>query len=400
LSRIDLKNYIPALTGVRALAAYLVFISHFSYVFDEGYPHFIRRFLTEFHIGVTIFFVLSGFLIAFRYYDNFQLTGDWFKQYLKNRVARIYPMYFLLTIGAFVYYFFTREPAIVANFPSAVGLFFMHITFVRGFFYDLNFTGIAQGWSLTVEECFYFSAPIVFFIAKRYNKFYLQILAITGFGVLMVLLFRHVNWYGFFGNFTFMMLYTYFGRCFEFFVGIQLALFVRKKGLERTNKISYTYIGFVMIFVCVGIMSMLAIPKGSSAGLYNPFGIVTNNYLLPVCIATFFYGLITEDSRLKKILANPFVELLGKSSYIFYLIHLGYMYSMLLNSFNWLNDWTFSLYDTWGVEWHSPFQFDSLNLLFIFIVLNAISIFLFKFIEEPLNHYIRKSNFLINKSTN
>ncbi|HTE02406.1 MAG TPA: acyltransferase [Mucilaginibacter sp.] len=400
MSRPDLKNYIPALTGVRALAAYLVFISHYAYVFDGGFPHFIRRFFLEFHIGVTIFFVLSGFLIAFRYFDTFQLTSDWFKQYLKNRVARIYPMYFLLTAGAFIYYFFTREPGITHGFPSAVGLFFMHITFVRGFFYDLNFTGIAQGWSLTVEECFYFSAPIVFFIAKRYNKFYAQIFAITGFGVLMVLIFRNVDWYGFFGNFTFMMLYTYFGRCFEFFVGIQLAMFVRKRGLERTNKIPYTYIGFFLIFFCVAIMSRLAIPMGWSAGLHNPFGIITNNYLLAISIATFFYGLITETSVLKNILANPFVELLGKSSYIFYLVHLGYMYAMLHISFNWLNEWAFSLYDKWGVDWHSPFEYDSLNLFYAFIVLNAISIFLFKFIEEPLNHYIRKSNFLIRKSTN
>ncbi|MDB5153969.1 MAG: acyltransferase [Mucilaginibacter sp.] len=397
MSRIDLKNYIPALTGVRALAAYLVFISHYAYIFDAKFPHFLRRFFLEFHIGVTIFFVLSGFLIAFRYYDNFHLTSDWFKQYLKNRVARIYPMYFLLTAGAFVYYYFTRDPSITNGFPDAVGLFFMHITFVRGFFHDLNFTGIAQGWSLTVEECFYFSAPIIFFIARRFNKFYLQILAITGFGVLLVLIFRDINWYGFFGNFTFMMLYTYFGRCFEFFVGIQLALFVRKGGLERTNKIRFTYIGFIMIFVCVGVMSRLAIPQGWSAGLHNPFGIVTNNYLLPVCIAMFFYGLITESSHLKKILANPFVELLGKSSYIFYLVHLGYMNHMLHNLFNWLNAGAFSLYDQWGVDWHSPFEYDSLNLLYAFIVLNAISIFLFKFIEEPLNHYIRKSNFLIIK---
>ncbi len=401
MSKTDLKNYIPALTGVRAMAAYLVFISHYADVFDGQFPHFLRRFFLEFHIGVTIFFVLSGFLIAFRYYDHFHLNSDWFKQYLKNRVARIYPMYFLLTAGAFIYYFFTHEPAIVGNFPSPVGLFFMHITFLRGFFRDLNFTGIAQGWSLTVEECFYFSAPVAFFIAKKYNRFYLQILAITCFGILMVLLFGNVDWYGFFGNFTFMMLYTYFGRCFEFFVGIKLALLVRSQGLQRNNKISYTFIGLVAIFVCVGIMSRLDIPYGWSAGLHNPYGIITNNYLLPICIATFFYGLITEGSKLKTMLSNPFVELLGKSSYIFYLVHLGYMYRMIHHSLNWLNDQAFACYDRWGLDWHSPFESDGLNLLYAFVVLNCISIVLFKFIEEPLNHYIRKSNFLIkNKSWN
>ncbi|HVV54442.1 MAG TPA: acyltransferase [Mucilaginibacter sp.] len=389
------QNYIPALTGVRAMAAYLVFISHFEYTFDEGFPHFLRRFFVEFHIGVTIFFVLSGFLIAFRYYDNFHLKKEWFMQYLKNRVARIYPMYFLLTTTVFIYYYFSRDASIVNNFPSPVGLFFMNITFVRGFFHQLKFTGIAQGWSLTVEECFYFSAPIIFYIIHRYKKYYLQIISITGFGFLLVLIFRNVNWYGFFGNFTFMMIYTFFGRCFEFFVGIRLALMIRKNGVARKNKLKFTYLGFFGIFFCVWLMSVYPIPPGWFAGLQSPWGILTNNYLLPIMIAMFFYGLITETTVMRRVLANPFIELLGKSSYIFYLIHLGYMYIFISNGINWLNDRVFNLYDKWGVDWNSPFQYDALNIVYAFILLNAISIILFKFIEEPLNHYIRKSNFLV-----
>ncbi|MBD1394120.1 acyltransferase family protein [Mucilaginibacter glaciei] len=390
-----LLNYIPALTGVRALAAYLVFISHYAYGFDDNFPHAVQRFLNEFHIGVTIFFVLSGFLIAFRYFDTFKLTGNWFRQYLKNRVARIYPMYFLLTAGAFISYYFTGDQKITNGFGSPVGLFLMHITFVRGFFDQLKFTGIAQGWSLTVEELFYFSAPFMFYFAQRYKKFYVQPFIITGAGLLLVLMFRNVNWYGFFGNFTFMMLYTFLGRCFEFFAGIQLALIVKNKTLNGAAKTRYTYLGFGLIFVCVWIMSLLPIPKGEVAGLHNPWGIITNNYVLAASIALFFYGLLTETTVLKKLLSNKFVELLGKSSYIFYLIHLGYMYDFLHFSFNKLNDDVFNLYDKWGVDWSSPFQYDGLNVLYAFIILNAVSVILFKLIEEPLNHYIRKSNFLI-----
>ncbi|MES2266412.1 MAG: acyltransferase [Bacteroidota bacterium] len=396
-----LQNYIPALTGVRALAAYLVFISHYAYAFDENFPRAVQRFLTEFHIGVTIFFVLSGFLIAFRYFDSFKLTGDWFKQYLKNRVARIYPMYFLLTLGAFISYYFTHDQKITNGFASPVGLFFMHITFLRGFFDQLKFTGIAQGWSLTVEECFYFSAPFIFYFAQKYRKFYIQPVIVTLTGATLVLIFSHVDWYGFFGNFTFMMLYTFLGRCFEFFAGIQLALIVRKQNLDGQRKSNYTYIGFLLIFVCVGIMSVLPIPKGEVAGLHSPVGIITNNYLLAGSIALFFYGLLTETTVLKKILSNPFVELLGKSSYIFYLIHLGYIYDFMHHYFNKWNDDIFELYDKWGKDWISPFQYDALNVLYAFVLLNALSILLFKTIEEPLNHYIRKSDFLIkNKPRN
>ena len=395
MSQKPIQNYIPALTGVRALAAYLVFISHFSYIFDENFPHIIQRFLGEFHIGVTIFFVLSGFLITYRYYNNFHLTTDWFRQYLKNRVARIYPMYFILTVAAFIYFFFTKDLSITKGSDNPIALLILNITFLRGFFYQYWDTGIAQGWSLTVEECFYFSAPFIFLIAKKYNKFYIQPVIITSFGILLVLIFRDVNWHGFFGNFTFMFLFTFIGRCFEFFVGIQLARYIIKKGVTRTNKVNFTYLGFVLIFVCVLIMALQPIPKPWVAGLESPIGIITNNYILCITIALFFYGLLTETTVLKGILANPFVELLGKSSYIFYLIHLGWMYNLMHAGINNLNDYIFTLYDKWGVNWHSPFEYDSLNLIYIFLVLNIVSVSLFKLIEEPLNHYIRKSNFLI-----
>jgi len=377
------------------MAAYLVFISHFHDIFDENFPHIIRRFLGEFHIGVSIFFVLSGFLITFRYYNNFHLTKDWFKQYLKNRVARIYPMYFLLTIAAFVYFFITKDPSITQGSGNPIALFFLNITFLRGFFYQFWNTGIAQGWSLTVEECFYFSAPIIFLIAKKYHKFYIQPVVITLFAITMVLIFRPVNFHGFFGNFTFVMLYTFFGRCFEFFVGVQLARYVLKNGFTRTRKINFTYSGFVLIFVCVLIMALQPVTKPWVAGLESPIGIITNNYFLCIAVGLFFYGILTETTLFKKFLALPFIELLGKSSYIFYLIHLGWMFTLIHSGFNHLNDTTNNLYDKWGVDWHSPFEYDWLNLIYVFIVLNAISVTLFKLIEEPLNHYIRKSDFLV-----
>ena len=71
------------------------------------------------------------------------------------------------------------------------------------------------------------------------------------------------------------------------------------------------------------------------------------------------------------------------------------MNNLLHAGINHLNDYVFSLYDKWGVNWHSPFENDSINVIYLFIILNAISVLLFKTIEEPLNHYIRKSDFLI-----
>lgn len=379
---------------MRALAAYLVFISHFAYVFDTRLPYIFQRYLGELHIGVTIFFVLSGFLITYRYYRGFHLTFYWFRQYLKNRIARIYPMYVLLTLGAFVYYYFTRDKSITKG-SDPIGVLLMNITFMRGFFYRFWDTGIAQGWSLTVEECFYLSAPFIFLAAKKFNRFYIQPAILTAAGIFLVIVFSRLPWYGFFGNFTFMFLFTFPGRCFEFFAGIQLARLVIRHGFARRRRISFTYAGFLFILICPLVMALQPITQPWNAGLESPAGIITNNYLLPIAICLFFYGLLTETSRLKKILAAPFAELLGKSSYIFYLIHLGWVYTLLHAGLNRLNDGIFALYDHWGVDWHSPFEYDGLNLVYIFILLNLLSVVLFKLIEEPVNHYIRRSGFLV-----
>ena len=92
-------------------------------------------------------------------------------------------MYFILTTLTFVFF------AIVYSQNSWVDLhnYFYNITFAKGFSDDLKFTGIAQGWSLTVEEFFYFMAPI-FFILINKSKVYLIVIPLVfiGFGLLLV----------------------------------------------------------------------------------------------------------------------------------------------------------------------------------------------------------------------
>ena len=95
------KVNFPALTGIRALAAFMVFIHHYNPFNVASFGNYTHDFFNEFHIGVTIFFVLSGFLICNRYFDDPNFN---FKSYLTKRFARIYPMYFILTTLTFVFF--------------------------------------------------------------------------------------------------------------------------------------------------------------------------------------------------------------------------------------------------------------------------------------------------------
>ena len=309
-------NYIPPLTGIRAIAAFMVFFHHANQS-DFAYPLF--RILNEFHTGVTVFFVLSGFLIGLRYYDTCEISGKWFRKYLKNRIARIYPMYFIITISTFAFAYYINDYSVYNGFPYSFVLILLNVFFLRGFFDDLKFTGLAQGWTLTVEECFYFLAPLFFVrIKKNKNAVWQLPLLILSIGSILVLIFSHVNFYGFYGNFTFMFLYTFTGRCIEFFIGIALALRVLKQNGEAT-KIKwpfFTILGIIGMSIGIGIMATQPLTDKIHYGLYQPWGIFSNNLIMPCGIASLFYGLIKEPSALRRFLGSSTMVLLGKSSYI------------------------------------------------------------------------------------
>ena len=388
------NSYIPALTGVRAIAAFLVFFHHFNQL---DFPFPLRRTFNEFHMGVTMFFLLSGFLICMRYYDSCEISETWFRKYIKNRIARIYPMYLLLTLVTFgLYFIFGGETSVLNGFGSPIVLLLLNVFFLRGFFDDFKFTGVGQGWSLTVEESFYFLAPLFFMQMKENKKaiVYLPLLLLSS-GCLLVLICRNFSFYGFFGNFTFMFLYTFLGRCVEFFIGMGLALIVLKQN-EKDRKYSiFTFLGILGIAFSIGIMASIPL-NGIEYGLYHPIGIITNNLILPIGIAFFYFGLIKEKSFIRNFLSSATMQLLGKSSYIFYLIHIGVIA-------NYTKIWTRSSVDAFynwldikGFDWFSEHLNDSILFIgIVFILLNLVSILLYKTIEEPVNLYIRRSKLLV-----
>ena len=343
----------PALTGIRILAAYMVYLHHFNPFKAEVFGASVHYFFDGFHVGVTLFFVLSGFLITHRYYDSVDFD---FKSYLQKRLARIYPMYFILTTLTFIlgYYFFKSY--------GGLGNYFLNITFLRGFFDDLKFSGIAQGWTLTVEESFYFLAPL-FFIGIKKCKWMVVVIPFCFIllGALLVDIFQNSDFHGFMNNMNFMLGYTFFGRIFEFFVGITLGLLLKKN--SNYNFKFFTVVGVLGILFSIYFLSILENHPDSEL-LFIQKSII-DSVLLPVFgIMPLFYGLIKEKTAFSKVLGSNFFILLGKSSYVFYLIHIGF-FRTFLNTI-------------------------STNYFFIFLSLNVIAIALYFYVEKPLNSYFRR----------
>ncbi len=285
----------PALTGVRAVGASVVFFDHF--------PLWVNAHIT---INVLAFFyALSGFLIIRVYYEQAQLKLTWLTKYFVNRFARIYPVYFLLlTVAVWLHHDF-RPWTLLKNY-----------TLTHALFYGSTFI-IEPSWSLTVEECFYLLAPVFMVLARRYN-----FLAPFALGWLLLALALGVSRLGivFLQTPTFVLSTTFFGHFVEFFAGIYLALAVmklEKRGPIRIAGSRLTLAGLAGVSLLV--VAMVLVYRHMPLD-YRAI-ILINNFLLPAPIALLYAGLIREDTVVSRLLSGRLAGLLGRSSYSFYLLH-------------------------------------------------------------------------------
>jgi peptidoglycan/LPS O-acetylase OafA/YrhL len=363
------KFYFPALTGLRALAAWIVFFFHFNPFLESTT---LGQVIRQWNTGVAIFFVLSGFLICVRYFDRLTISRHWFANYMRNRFARIYPLYFLLTCLTFAVIYI--DPSYDAEnlwkiftWKDKLLSFFLNIAILRSWFERFIAFGVRTAWTLTVEEVFYLLAPLLLIGLRHQPKLRLvgyAIILIT-LGSLLVMLPPAFHRYGFVSSWEYMFQFTFFGRCIEFLAGIYLALFLAKHFKEIPSKWPiFTILGFGWIVAVWGLMGWANVTHPNMlVGLYQI--IFLNNIVLVPGICLLLYGLIQEQSILRRILASKTFDLLGKASYAFYLIHYG-----ILNQ---------------ALE-----RYVTENLAVRFVIINLVAIGLYKLVEHPIHKLLTK----------
>ena len=111
---------IAALDGLRGLGALLVMLFHFD-VFYLPQAGLSRAFpgLTHGYLGVDLFFLLSGFVMAHVY--GVEMGANWrahWFEFARARVARIYPMFLLATLAMVVAYAVCRRPLNMVAFTG------------------------------------------------------------------------------------------------------------------------------------------------------------------------------------------------------------------------------------------------------------------------------------------
>jgi peptidoglycan/LPS O-acetylase OafA/YrhL len=145
------RSHLPALDGLRALAVGIVIVYHAGY----GVPG---------DLGVTGFFVLSGFLITWLLSKELNATGVIsFSTFYTSRTLRIFPAYYAFVAFSLAWDWIRHDPWTGGRMAAAFLYFINYHNAVLG----VHDGPVAHAWSLAIEEQFYLLWPFVFLLLAR-----------------------------------------------------------------------------------------------------------------------------------------------------------------------------------------------------------------------------------------
>lgn len=167
LESVTASGRVDSLTGIRAVAALLVVLTHAAYTTGKYPQGYVGLVYSRMEIGVPIFFVLSGFLLFLPWVKaaaNDEPAPS-LRRYAWHRVRRIMPAYVITVVAAYlVYHFRTAGP----NPGHTWEGLFRNLTFTQIYTDDYLFSflhqGLTQMWSLAVEVAFYVALPAMAYL--------------------------------------------------------------------------------------------------------------------------------------------------------------------------------------------------------------------------------------------
>lgn len=148
-------GYIPELDGLRGIAILLVMV-HRMYPHADGTPWPIEAGW----VGVDLFFVISGFLIAGILLDTRDDPG-YFRNFYARRVLRIFPLFYLLVGGMLLVFPLASHDGFLDQAGSPLWYLLQLGNIPESLLGRNPPYWLAPVWSLAIEEQFYLTFPLL-----------------------------------------------------------------------------------------------------------------------------------------------------------------------------------------------------------------------------------------------
>lgn len=356
---------LDVLDGLRGFAILLVFLNHIdSYYIAQAVPSFFKPFIhflfTSGNLGVTFFFILSGFLMGYLY------SNPQPKEFIERRYSRIFPPFLVMVLSMWVFHLYPATPlllrigimlgvALIARFiwiyiiqhfhkGSLLIKLFMLFQCGVAFWYGLiimrhppiwfdsfpllikeltifatnasltlslgNYLPQLDGvyWSLAPEIIFYLLYPYLFaptvqsLKVKMKPYFFFFALSLFPFFFGLSLLFKHTAGLA-------MLFIEYF---IYFCGGIAVANIILRYQQIKTSRILRFLINpvtfLIILFVCYLVLNSSSGPQ-----------VVIMRLLLVFPFSYIVYSLVTNDTPLTRLFQKKVFLFLGTISYSMYI---------------------------------------------------------------------------------
>jgi peptidoglycan/LPS O-acetylase OafA/YrhL len=350
------RPFIPALTGLRFFAGLFVALAHlmplimpFSdtpWIYEQ-----IRCFSAE---AMSLFFVLSGFIIHYNYSESIERHGKvGVYNFLVARFARIYPLYVLL-IGYqwLLYSAYQQVPAstlqILPCFLVLAQTWFYWPVGKYGLIYEFGLTSIA--WSVSTELFFYLVYPFLRTGLKRLHGIRSRLILAAVLSAVVasaiVMLGAHsaelnrlgIQWFGAVGDpatqaqYSFerwLLYFSPYSRIFEFVLGcIGASIFMTLQNREvsvREERFGLrlligAIIGMLGLHLIVFGPAMAEGPLHALLSLHYAFGFAPFLIVILFCCARYNNAITRSMSSWPLILC-------GEATYSLYLLHMIVAYA-------------------------------------------------------------------------
>ena len=290
---------LPALTGLRALAALWVVLFHYRADILALVPWLSPAdlFMRAGYLGVDLFFPLSGFILAYNYADRLR-TFSWrgTRGFIQNRFARVWP----------VHVFALHVDLVVALAVGTMGIgenghrrtlaaYVENLFMVHNWWNDRpSFNGPA--WSIGSEWFAYLLAPLVFVLAARLVRASSALLLAATSYAAMLAVFATMALPN--GNLEHMFYVRILG---EFIGGLFLCLAWVRGGAR---------LGRLLVVAPLTVLAIALVPA-----------VTSNDYWAAPALGLVVAALAASSGWTTRTLSTPFMVAAGEASYCLYMTH-------------------------------------------------------------------------------
>ncbi|MEO6219480.1 MAG: acyltransferase [Ginsengibacter sp.] len=303
--------YFPQLDSIRGLSFLAIFLFH-AFRFS-GQDFFLADFIIYLYknlpLGLEVFFILSSFLLTYLGLNEYKKRNSFsFKNYFTRRILRIWPLYFLILLLAFILFpFFAHIFDFSITLPNSL----YYIFFIANFYTIDHVFFLRFLWTISVEEQFYIFWGLTLRFLQKKLQFVISLLFLLSISSSIYSITT--------GSSSYYNTITYL---FDFGCGAlgAVLIFSNSRIINQIKNLSRTGTYFFYSYLIFHFIIFYFL-NANTKGIVNEFAALLNRYLFIFYISLFIIEQMTNNSRTKIFAQSRFLIFTGKLSYGLYCYH-------------------------------------------------------------------------------